>query len=172
MPLPLLCSSRDKARLFDKICFTNDSEITRRKWTQGIMWHKTPWYSGWNFSCKPADPASSWLLFCILMMGIISELAKQSICPVPLTPQISTQTVRARFSSYVHAPFLLPVGAPISSSNNWCWKWPLPSEENRSTSGLWSCRLQHCHKTKIRYSDPDVHKEYTSHLWPAPPPLP
>ena len=34
-------------------------------------------------------------------------------------------------------------------------------------SGPWSHRLQHCHQTKIRYSDLDLHKEYTSPLWPA-----
>lgn len=37
-------------------------------------------------------------------------------------------------------------------------------------SGLRSHRLQHCHQTKIRYSDLDIQKEYTSPLWLAPVP--
>lgn len=43
--------------------------------------------------------------------GIISALAKQNMCPIPLTPQGSNQAARARC-----APFLLLVGAPILSS--------------------------------------------------------
>lgn len=107
MLLPLLCSSRDKAGRFDKICFTKESLITRRKWTQDITWQKTPW----NFSWKPADPTSSWHPLMYPCNGIISALAKQNMCPIPLTPQGSNQAARARC-----APFLLLVGAPILSS--------------------------------------------------------
>lgn len=45
MPPPLLFSSRDKAGLFDKICSTRDSVLTKRKRAWGIMEHKIAWHS-------------------------------------------------------------------------------------------------------------------------------
>lgn len=154
----LLSSSRSKAGLFGKICPARDSVILKRKWTWAWYDTRYPHIWGGPFSLNPIDPTSSWLPFCTPRVGIISALDKQSMNSVSLT-QVSTQTARAKFSSYYVLYFCFLSGHPFLHQITGTGNDHALQRRPCLLKVPWSYRLQHCNQTKMWHHDPNFHND-------------
>lgn len=154
MLLPFLPSSRDKAGLFDKICFARHSVIPKT-WAECDS--RSLSIQGGTFSLKPTHSTSSCLLVWIPPGGGHGlSTCQKAYVTSSLDSSSLYRNSWSKLPSHLHALFLLPVRTPISPSNDWHWKWPRPSEEAIFTPGPCSYKLQHCNHTKMGCSHPDI----------------
>lgn len=169
MLLPFLCSSRDRTGLWQDWFHLRLSSIKKEVNTGHNITQDTLVFKGEFLpeACRP----------CLILALLLCPYGGRYLSPsqaenVPISLDSSS------LYSGSQRKVLLLCMCSISAScqgTHFFLRWLVleittPFRGGQVFSGLRSHRLQHCHQTKIRYSDLDIQKVYTSPLWPAPVP--